>query len=99
MCSGKPLTQEIVDVLFENAHDMIDCRNRKQLIQYGHKYDGVIESNLEPIDFNGFEVISFQAELVFQPVGYTKVDYGIRTTDLENMQKAQWMLGSFNEKH
>lgn len=90
MHSGKAITEEIANILFENAHDMLECRQTRQLIQYGKKYDGIIESTLEPTEFNGFEIVQFTAELVFQPVGYTKIYYGVRATDLERMHHAQW---------
>lgn len=86
MLSGKPLTEEICDVLYENAQEMIFYRQRRQAIQCGTKYDGIIESTLEVIEFNGIEVVSFEAELVFQPAGYTKVKYGVRTNFDEDPQ-------------
>ena len=91
MSSGKNLTEEICDVLFENAHEMIHYGRRTWPFACGTKYDGMIESDLEPVDFpGGFEIIAFTAELVFKPVGYTKVRFGIRATDLEHMSQARW---------
>lgn len=90
MISGKPLTEQIREVLFDNAHEMIQAGDEHQLIQYGDKYDGIIKTDLEVINFCGAQIVHFEAELVYQPYGYTKVKYAIRINDLEKIHEAGW---------
>lgn len=96
MNSGKPLTDEVRQVLLINACDMAETGNEVQKIK-GRRYEGTITSNLESLDYAGLSVIVFEADVVCPQIGHTKVRYGVRTRDLDEGLLALGKWSSFAE--
>jgi len=82
MKTGKPLTDEVRQVLLINACDMADARRKQQEIK-GRGYHGIIKSDLESVNFAGISIVMFEADIVCSDVGMTKVEFGVRTTDID----------------
>ena len=82
MNSGKPLTDEVRQVLLINACDMAERGRERQEIR-GRRYAGTITSNLESWCYVGMSIVVFEADIVCPDIGHTKVRYGVRTNDLD----------------
>ncbi len=89
MASGKPITEKVADILFYNAHDMLQDENEHQSIQ-GKGYYGYIKSNLQTIAFVGMCGVVFEAEIWTEENGNNKVKYLVRQSDLDGVEKAEW---------
>ena len=89
MNSGKPLTEEVADVLLFNAYDMFYAGRDRQRVK-GRRYDGVIETNLESLTYVGMSCMEFQAEIAIDNVGMTKVRFLVRTSDLNGLEQGEW---------
>lgn len=59
---GLKMTPMLADVLLTNAIDMYSERRRRQRVK-GPKYDGVIESDLQVIEYIGMQCVTFTALL------------------------------------
>jgi hypothetical protein len=87
--SGKPLTQQVNDMLLLNAIDMWDCHNHKQPIK-SRNYDGVIESDLEVVEHFGAPVVQFKAMVSTTKFGATAVKYLVKIDDLDGIEGVEW---------
>lgn len=94
---GKPLTNEVRDVLLINAADMAMSGRERQEIK-GRRYAGTITSNLESWNYVGMSVVVFEADVVCPDIGAVKVRYGVRTNDLNEgvLARGKWS-NSFEE--
>jgi hypothetical protein len=90
MHSGKSLSESAREVLLENAQWMRYENTRKWEIKHP-LCTGYVESDLESVDYIGFETIKFKA-LIDTPEGTTDVEFVIRISDLDDfcMSKMQW---------
>lgn len=82
MKTGKPLTEEVRQILLINACDMADAGRMQQEIK-GRRYHGIIKSNLESMNFSGLSIVIFEANIVCSDIGATKVEFGVRTSDID----------------
>lgn len=91
MRTGKfQITTKVADVLFQNAHDMLETGNQSQRIK-GKDYDGIITSKFETIVFVGTAGVLFEAEIVTpKHKEVNKINYFVRNSDLEDVEKAEW---------
>ena len=89
MWSGNPLTPQIYEALFINALDMWQNGKHKQFIK-APKYDGVIETNLETIDYLGEAAISFEAMVSNQEWEGTQVRFVVHVDALEKAEEFMW---------
>lgn len=96
MNSGKPLTDEVRQVLLINACDMAEAGNEFQKVK-GRRYEGVIKSDLESLSYAGLSIILFEAEITCPEIGFTKVRYGVRTQDLDEGLLALGKWSSLSE--
>lgn len=81
MFSGKSLTDKISEVLFINAHDMVEEGTTKRRVK-GRDYDGVITSDLQAIAAFGTTGVVFSAQ-IGTTQGDTDVQYLVRVGDLD----------------
>jgi len=96
MNSGKPLTDEVRQVLLINACDMAEMGNEQQKVK-GRRYEGIIKSNLESLSYAGLSIVMFEADVICPDIGPTKVRYGVRTQDLDEGLLALGKWGSLAE--
>jgi hypothetical protein len=93
MNSGGPLTQQVSDVLLLNAIDMWDMRRTYQPIR-ARSYEGIIETDLEVIDFQEVPVVEFKATVTLRGVSMvtdvTEVRYLLRVDDLDGIEVGDW---------
>jgi hypothetical protein len=88
MNAGKPLRRDHADVLLFNAVDMFEQRRKMQRIK-SRNYDGMIESNLEVIDYMGEPVVAFVSYIETERWQTNIVDFVVRVEDL-NCPPAEW---------
>jgi hypothetical protein len=81
MFSGRSLTERISEVLFINAHEMVEFSLQKRRVK-GRDYDGIITTDLESVAAFGTTGIIFQAQIGFDG-GATDVEFLIRVGDLD----------------
>lgn len=90
---GQPLTQQVSDVLLLNAIDMWDMRRTYQPIR-ARSYEGIIETDLEVIDFQEVPVVEFKAMVTMRGVpmvtDVTEVRYLLRVDDLDGIEIGEW---------
>jgi hypothetical protein len=93
MSAGGPITQQVNDVLLLNAIDMWDQRLVRQPIR-ARSYEGIIETDLEVIDFQDVPVVQFEAKVTIRDVpmvtGVTEVRYLLRVDDLDGIEIGEW---------
>jgi len=89
MNSGKPLSNKLLDILFVNAHDMLDNHNASQEIQ-GRGYKGNITTKFQSVPFVSMSGILFEAEVHNEKGEVNKVKYLVRDKDNEGYTKAEW---------
>jgi len=89
MNSGKPLTKMLADVLLYNAYDMFQEGRHTQRIK-SRQYDGVIESNLEVVDYSGVPSVQFEALVSTELWESNTIRFVIRTDDLDGLEQAEW---------
>jgi hypothetical protein len=77
MSSGKPITRHHADVLLLNAVDMFEEGRKLQRIK-SRNYDGMIESNLEVINYLGVPSVEFTSYIETERWQTTFVDFIIR---------------------
>lgn len=90
MNSGKPLTTAICDVLLLNAYDMYFEGLRRQRIK-SSAYDGVIDSDLEPIQHHGVPGIVFEAILSTDKWDVAEIDFFVRIEDFDDVNEGEWV--------
>lgn len=95
MWSGVPLTPQLSEALFVNALDMWQEGNCRQPIRTS-KYDGVIESELEVIEYFGEPAISFEAMVTFDKWEGTQVQFVVHLDALKSAP--QRFMGMISEK-
>ncbi len=89
MATGKPLTPAAHEALLINAVDMwYESRTLRRIKSRG--YDGVIETNLEVIDYLGVPAVVFEANIATDKWGATDVRFVVRVDDLEGVEQSQW---------
>jgi len=98
MNSGKPITKMLSDALLLNACDMFSEGRRVQRIK-SPRYDGVIESNLEVIEYVGVPSVSFEAIVDTDKWEAVTIKFIVRVDDIDRieMNQGQWaelMMGS-----
>ena len=86
---GKPMTKQLADALLFNAYDMFQEGTKTQRIK-ARKYDGVIESTLEVLDFNGVPSVSFEANISTDKWESNTISFIIRVDDLDGLEKSEW---------
>ena len=89
--NGKPLTDKVRDILLINACEMAETGKEKQKIK-GRDYEGLITSDLETTNYVGMSIIVFNADIACPDIGVSKVQYGVRTSDLDEgiLASGQW---------
>jgi hypothetical protein len=87
--TGKPITPPIADALLLNAIDMYEHNHQTQRIK-NRQYDGIIQSNLEPINYHGVPAIQFQALIGTDQWEAIQAHYIVRIDDLTNIELGQW---------
>lgn len=92
MRMGKPISPPVADALLFNAIDMYEGARRVQRIK-SRSYDGVIESNLEVIDYLGVPSIMFEALIGTDQWESVDVQFIVRVDDLTDVELGQWALG------
>lgn len=89
MRMGKPLDKPVADALLFNAIDMYENSRRVQRIK-SRRYDGVIESSLEVIDYLGVPAILFEALLGTDMWESVDASFIIRVDDLTDVELGAW---------
>jgi hypothetical protein len=89
LTTGKPLTRAAQDALLLNALDMWDEKRHQQQIK-SRGYDGVINSDLEVIDYLGVPSVIFEAMVATDKWGATDVRFCVRIDDLEGVELGTW---------
>ena len=89
MNSGKQLTKALADALLFNAYDMFDENRHTQRIK-SRKYDGVIESNLEVIEYLGVPSVVFDAIVSTDMFEGNEVKFVVRVDDLDGVELGEW---------
>jgi len=97
MTSGLPVTEQLREALLINAYDMWENKRPIQRVK-SRSYDGVIETNFEPICFVGSAGFLFDA-LMGTPLGETQIKFFVRTSELENfsLESGRWVKGMIVE--
>lgn len=85
--AGRAMTEKLTEVLFHNAHDMIESGKGKQRVK-GKDYDGVITTKFERVSLSTISGIFFEAT-VMTAKGETKAKYIVRDQDLEGIERRQ----------
>lgn len=95
--NGKPLTDKVRDILLLNACEMAETGKEKQKIR-GRDYEGLIKSNLETVTYVGMSIVVFNADIVCPDIGTSKVQYGVRTNDLNEgvLATGRWSTNVLN---
>lgn len=96
MNAGKPLTEKLADVLFVNAHDMIENNKKEQIIK-GRGFEGFITTDMESVTFVGTAGIVFEADIYAKSGSQNKVKFFVKDKDLDGLEKAEW-LGCIKEE-
>jgi hypothetical protein len=89
MNSGKPLTKMLADVLLFNACDMYYEGRKVQRVK-SRKYDGVIESNLEVVEYEEVPSVQFEALISTEKWESNTVKFIIRVDDMDGIEQAEW---------
>lgn len=89
MNSGKPLTETICDALLYNAYDMYQEKRNVQRIK-SRTYDGMIETDLEVVDFSGMAVVSFLANISTDQYEHNEVRFVVRLEDFDGIPEGEW---------
>jgi len=89
MWSGNPLTQQMCEALFVNALDMWQEGNHQQFLK-APQYDGVIKSELEPIEYLGEPAIPFEAMVASKEWEGTQVKFVVHVDALEKAEEGMW---------
>jgi len=99
MSVGGTITPQVSEVLLLNAVDMWDLRRLKQPIR-ARSYEGIIETDLEIIEFQGVPAVEFHAMVTIRGVPVvtqvTQANFLLRVDDLEGVELAQ--LGRLEAK-
>lgn len=88
--AGRAMTEKLAEVLFHNAHDMIESGKEKQRVK-GRDYDGVITTKFERVCLATIAGILFEAT-VMTAKGETKSKYIVRDQDLDGLEKAKFQI-------
>jgi hypothetical protein len=89
MRTGKPLDKPVADALLFNAIDMYENNRRVQRIK-SRRYDGVIESSLEVIDYLGVPSVVFEALVGTDMWESVDATFIIRVDDLTDVEVGSW---------
>jgi len=89
MNSGKPLTKMLADVLLFNACDMWHEGRKSQRVK-SRKYDGVIESDLEIVEYAGFPAVQFEALISTEQWDGNAVRFIVRVDDMDGIEQGEW---------
>ncbi len=95
--SGKPLSQGTHNALIEAAVRMVR-NDRRQLFMRSKDSSGLVETDLEPVEWCGMYGMQFTANLLM-PKGYTGVKFFMRTDVLENFDINNTMPGTIIPAH
>jgi hypothetical protein len=88
--AGRAMTEKLTEVLFYNAHDMIESGKGKQRVK-GKDYDGVITTKFDRVALSSISGIFFEAT-VMTAKGETKAKYIVRDQDLEGIEQAKFHI-------
>lgn len=92
--AGKAITEKLTEILFYNAHDMLEGKKERQRIK-GKEYDGLITTKFERASMASISGIVFDAS-VMTPQGETKVNYIVRDQDLEGIESVKIHIANLN---
>lgn len=89
--SGRPISEKLSEVLFYNAHDMIESGDEEVFVQ-GRDYSGAIRTDFKRASLVFISGIMFEATIV-TPKGETYTKYIVRDQDLEGIEHVQFGQG------
>ena len=81
--SGKPISKSVQDGLMSTAVRMVR-HNRRKLFMRSRGSSGLVETDLETVEWCGLPGMKFKAELLVGAIGYTSISFFIRTEDIDD---------------